>query len=72
MALFLSLTDSGILLSNSVMRKVQKSLDWCVKNVISKDDSNNLGQCVIHASQIQCSETIQVIFIVQNKGTLKV
>ncbi|XP_054269456.1 chondroitin sulfate synthase 2 [Macrosteles quadrilineatus] len=51
--------DSGILLSNSVIRKMQKLLEWCVKNLPSKDDNVNFGECVIHASNVPCSSVAQ-------------
>ncbi|XP_046685952.1 chondroitin sulfate synthase 2-like [Homalodisca vitripennis] len=51
--------DSGILLSNSVVKKMQRSLEWCVKNAVTKDDNVNFGRCVFHASQVPCSDSAQ-------------
>uniref|UniRef100_A0A1B6L696 Hexosyltransferase n=1 Tax=Graphocephala atropunctata TaxID=36148 RepID=A0A1B6L696_9HEMI len=51
--------DSGILLSNSVVKKMQRSLEWCVKNAVTKDDNVNFGRCVFHSSQVPCSESAQ-------------
>lgn len=45
------------------MKKMQKSLEWCVKNSVSKDDSVNFGKCVIHASQVPCTDVVQVILL---------
>jgi hypothetical protein len=56
----MSITDAGLLLSNSVMHKVMLSLDWCVKNAFSDFDDDNLGRCVLHATDISCQESIQV------------
>ncbi|KAK9505367.1 hypothetical protein O3M35_009447 [Rhynocoris fuscipes] len=50
--------DGGILLSNSVLRKVQTSLDWCVKNSYSDFDDDNVGRCILHASQLPCVQII--------------
>jgi hypothetical protein len=56
----MSITDAGLLLSNSVIHKVMSSLDWCVKNSFSDSDDDNLGQCILHATAISCQESIQV------------
>ena len=56
----LSLLDAGLLLSNSVLRKVHASLDWCVKNAFSESDSDNVGRCILHATDIPCQNTVQV------------
>uniref|UniRef100_A0A224XL69 Hexosyltransferase n=1 Tax=Panstrongylus lignarius TaxID=156445 RepID=A0A224XL69_9HEMI len=51
--------DGGILLSNSVLRKLQNSLDWCVKNSYSDSDDDNVGRCILHASQLPCIQFIE-------------
>ncbi|KAJ9598451.1 hypothetical protein L9F63_010847, partial [Diploptera punctata] len=51
--------DAGLLLSNSVMRKVMPSLDWCVKNAFSDSDDDNLGRCILHATSIPCQDSVQ-------------
>ncbi|PSN43934.1 Chondroitin sulfate synthase 2 [Blattella germanica] len=51
--------DAGLLLSNSVIRKVKSALDWCVKNAFSDSDDDNLGRCILHATSISCQESIQ-------------
>jgi hypothetical protein len=42
------------------MHKVKFSLDWCVRNAFSDFDDDNLGQCVLHATDISCQESVQV------------
>ena len=51
--------DAGLLLSNSVLRKVHASLDWCVKNAFSESDSDNVGRCILHATDIPCQNSVQ-------------
>lgn len=51
--------DGGILLSNNVLKKIQSSLDWCVKNAFSDTDDDNVGRCILHASQLPCQSTFQ-------------
>lgn len=51
--------DAGLLLSNSVIRKIMSSLDWCVKNAFYDSDDDNVGQCVLHATGISCQESVQ-------------
>ncbi|CAB0020638.1 unnamed protein product [Nesidiocoris tenuis] len=46
--------DSGIMLSNSILKKVRSSLDWCVKNAFSDSDDDNVGRCILHATQSPC------------------
>uniref|UniRef100_A0A0A9YFR8 Hexosyltransferase n=2 Tax=Lygus hesperus TaxID=30085 RepID=A0A0A9YFR8_LYGHE len=46
--------DSGILLSNSILKRIRTSLDWCVKNAFSDSDDDNFGRCILHASQLPC------------------
>ncbi|RZF45951.1 hypothetical protein LSTR_LSTR008328 [Laodelphax striatellus] len=51
--------DAGILLSNSVLKKIQTNLEWCVKSAYSDNDSDNIGRCVLHATKIPCRSTVQ-------------
>ncbi|XP_048000937.1 chondroitin sulfate synthase 2 [Leguminivora glycinivorella] len=51
--------ESGILLSNSVLRAVHNSLDWCVRNSYSPHHHENLGRCVLHAARTPCTSSIQ-------------
>lgn len=52
-------SDSGILLSNSVVRKMKSNLDWCVRNTYSESDDVNFGRCIVHSTALTCSDTIQ-------------
>lgn len=51
--------DAGILLSNSVVRKVKSNLDWCVKNIYSESNDINFGRCIVHSSSIPCTNHAQ-------------
>ncbi|PNF25352.1 hypothetical protein B7P43_G10932 [Cryptotermes secundus] len=51
--------DAGLLLSSSVMHKVMLSLDWCVKNAFSDSYDDNLGRCILHATDMSCQESVQ-------------
>lgn len=39
------------------------SLDWCVKNAFSESDTDNVGRCILHATNIPCQTSVQVHFI---------
>jgi hypothetical protein len=54
------ITDAGLLLSSSVLHKVKFSLDWCVRNAFSEFDDDNLGRCILHATDISCQQSVQV------------
>ena len=58
--LFYWTKDAGILLSNSLVRNLKTSLDWCVENIFSSSDDVNFGRCVLHASNERpCTSEIQ-------------
>lgn len=52
--------DAGILLSNSVIRKMITNVDWCVRNAFSNSDNDNFGRCVQHSIKLPCQTSIQV------------
>ncbi|KPJ20758.1 Chondroitin sulfate synthase 2 [Papilio xuthus] len=52
--------ESGILLSNSVLRAVHGALDWCVRNSYSPHHHENIGRCVLHAAHTTCTSSLQV------------
>lgn len=52
-------TDSGILLSNSIIQEVKNNLDWCVKNAYSDSDDVNFGRCIVHSASTRCVNHIQ-------------
>lgn len=52
-------SDSGILLSNSVIQELKNNLDWCVKNAYSDSDDVNFGRCIMHSMSTPCSNQIQ-------------
>lgn len=54
--------NAGIILSNSLVRKIRANLDWCVRNAASNSDSLNIGRCVKYASKISsCQQNFQVV-----------
>lgn len=59
--------DAGLLLSNSVLRKVHASLDWCVKNAFSESDTDNVGRCILHATDIPCQDTVQGLHLFSHR-----
>jgi len=52
-------SESGILLSNSVIQELKNNLDWCVKNAYSDSDDVNLGRCILHSTSMPCTNRIQ-------------
>ncbi|CAB0029709.1 unnamed protein product [Trichogramma brassicae] len=57
--LLLFYLDSGILLSNSIIKNVKNNLDWCVKTTYSSLDDVNFGRCITHSTGLHCSNEIQ-------------
>ncbi|CAH0548750.1 unnamed protein product [Brassicogethes aeneus] len=51
--------DSGILISNSVLKAMRDHLDWCIINTVSDDHSENFGRCVYHSIGLKCQDSIQ-------------
>nr|XP_018911367.1 PREDICTED: chondroitin sulfate synthase 2 [Bemisia tabaci] len=51
--------DSGLLLSNSVLQKLQSDLDWCVKNILSHSDDENVGHCILHSTNLPCQQKVE-------------
>ncbi|KAJ8680351.1 hypothetical protein QAD02_016138 [Eretmocerus hayati] len=49
----------GILLSNSIVKRMKNNLDWCVKNTFSSYDDVNFGRCIVHATSIPCTNSFQ-------------
>ncbi|VEN42805.1 unnamed protein product [Callosobruchus maculatus] len=52
--------DSGILISNSVLKAMRNHLDWCIINTVSDDPSENLGRCIYHSIGLTCQESVQM------------
>ncbi|XP_050083996.1 chondroitin sulfate synthase 2 [Anopheles aquasalis] len=44
--------NAGIILSSGVIRKVRANLDWCVRNALGDDHSNNIGKCVRYSAKL--------------------
>lgn len=55
--------DSGILLSNSVVKAIRDNLEWCVRNAFSDNHSDNIGRCIAHSIGLECQDEIQVSFL---------
>lgn len=57
--MFVICADSGIILSNSVLRAIHNELDWCVRNSYSPHHHENIGRCVLHAAHLSCTSELQ-------------
>lgn len=55
------LADAGIILSHSVLRAVSGKLSWCTRNTYSETDTDNLGRCILHATDLPCASSMQVM-----------
>lgn len=51
--------DAGIILSHSVLRAVSGKLSWCTRNTYSETDTDNLGRCILHATDLPCTSSLQ-------------
>lgn len=51
--------DSGIVLSHSVLKAVGAKLSWCTRNTYSEADTDNLGRCILHATDKPCVSSLQ-------------
>ncbi|KAL7641451.1 UNVERIFIED_CONTAM: hypothetical protein RMT77_007322 [Armadillidium vulgare] len=64
--------DSGIILSQSIMKSLAKELLWCTKHSYSDSDSDNLGRCILHSSNVPCKSSYQnqvyKTYSLQNNG----
>ncbi|CAL1267451.1 unnamed protein product [Larinioides sclopetarius] len=61
--------DAGILLSNSVLSKVIKDLDWCIQHTFSDSSSDNFGRCILHGTDQPCQSFIQQSLILNFQAT---
>lgn len=52
--------NSGILISNSIMKAMRTHLNWCVMNAVTDDHSENIGRCVYYSAALSCQESVQV------------
>lgn len=57
---YYSILESGIVISNSVLRAARKDLEWCIMNAVSDDYSENIGRCIHHSLNLSCQESVQV------------
>ncbi|XP_034950059.1 chondroitin sulfate synthase 2 [Chelonus insularis] len=51
--------EGGILISNSILQKLKKNLDWCVNNIYSESDDINLGRCITHTTKMSCQNQVE-------------
>ncbi|XP_059159159.1 chondroitin sulfate synthase 2-like [Physella acuta] len=49
--------EGGIILSQSLLSRVNASLKWCLDNCHSNDQSVNFGKCLLHVSELECTNT---------------
>ena len=50
--------QSGLLISQTIIRASLANMDWCYRNKISYDQSLNLQNCVFHSSKVCISITV--------------
>jgi len=51
--------QAGILLSKEVIKQMMGSMEWCSRNMISYDQSQNLQNCVFFATKAKCQDPYQ-------------
>jgi len=49
--------QSGLLISQTIIRASLANMDWCYRNKISYDQSLNLQNCVFHSSKVKCGNS---------------
>lgn len=48
--------ETGLLLSRLLMQSIFVQLNWCAKNSFSDGMDDNIGRCILHATNVPCSE----------------
>jgi len=51
--------DSGILLSRHLIEQVMNQMEWCLRNRVRYDQSQNLQNCIVHATKEKCHDPYQ-------------
>ena len=51
--------QAGILLSKEVIKQMMGSMEWCSRNMISYDQSQNLQNCVFFGTKAKCQDPYQ-------------
>ena len=51
--------QAGILLSKEVIKQMMSSMEWCTRNMVSYDQSQNLQNCVFFATKAKCQDLYQ-------------
>lgn len=49
----------GIVISNAVVKAMVEQLNWCIRNAVSEDGSDNVGRCILHSCNQSCRQHIQ-------------
>lgn len=50
--------NTGIVLSNSVLKSLTNNIDWCIKNIKTDSNDINIGRCIMHSANVQCTSEI--------------
>lgn len=58
---YIVVLESGIIISNSVLKAMRLHLDWCIMNAVADDHSENIGRCIYHSLGLSCQESVQVL-----------
>jgi len=48
--------ETGVILSQRLIRKVLEHMDWCNRNKVSYDQSQNLQNCILHSASVTCQD----------------
>ncbi len=48
------------------MEKMKQEMEWCTRNSFSVDATENIGRCVLHSSNLKCTQTAKVIIKFMN------
>ena len=51
--------QAGIMLSKEVIKQMMSSMEWCTRNMVSYDQSQNLQNCVFFATKAKCQDPYQ-------------
>ena len=48
--------QAGVLLSRNLIKQVMNQMEWCLRNKVSYDQSQNLENCIFHATKVKCHD----------------
>eukprot|EP00092_Neocalanus_flemingeri_P016071 GFUD01017395.1.p1 GENE.GFUD01017395.1~~GFUD01017395.1.p1 ORF type:complete len:741 (-),score=176.09 GFUD01017395.1:98-2320(-) len=51
--------QAGILLSRTLLQQVMDQMEWCLRNKVSYDQSQNLQNCIFHTTKVKCQDPFE-------------